>query len=77
MKIIPFGKLTDILSETELSNTDLNSWFQVKSWLYYQYPSLKNESLLIAVNTQIIDAEDNCPLKEEDVISLLPPFSGG
>lgn len=77
MKIIPFGKLTDILSEIEFSNAEMNTWYQVKRWLFHQYPALEHESLLIAVNTRLIDPMEDCPLYDRDVISLLPPFSGG
>jgi molybdopterin converting factor small subunit len=77
MKVIPFGKITDIITgETHIQN-GFKTWFDLKEYLMMEYPGLQEESFMVAVNTTIYQADQNFGLSESDEISLLPPFSGG
>lgn len=77
MKVIPFGKITDIITgETHIQN-GFKTWFNLKEYLMMEYPGLQVESFMVAVNTTIYQADQNFDLSESDEISLLPPFSGG
>lgn len=73
IKIISFGRLKEILGsdfELEAENSD-----ELLNQLNEKFPSLKDSKLRIAVNQTIIS--ENTELKNNDVVALMPPYSGG
>lgn len=73
IKIISFGRLKEILGsdcEFEAENTD-----QLLNKLYEKFPDLKELKLKMAVNQKMIST--NAELKNNDVVALMPPYSGG
>ena len=77
MKIQPFGKLTDIIREEETVVPRVSGWFELQSYLFHKYPSLKEEKFTVALNLSIKNREEDFTISENDEISLMPPFSGG
>lgn len=75
MKIIGYGRLTDILEGNSFSHEGVANTDQLQQKLIAHYPSLSGIPYAIAVNNKIIS--ENCPLQQDDTVSLLPPFSGG
>ncbi|SMP21648.1 MoaD/ThiS family protein [Chryseobacterium profundimaris] len=73
VKIISFGRLKEILGsdfESEAENTD-----ELLNQLTEKFPQLKDLKLKIAVNQKIIS--ENTELNNNDVVALMPPYSGG
>lgn len=73
VKIITFGKLKEILGSDfeEMSyNTD-----ELQQKLSSKFPVLQTLKLRIAVNQNIIS--ENTQLNDNDVVALMPPYSGG
>lgn len=73
VKIISFGKLKEILGpdfKAEAENTD-----DLINKLNEKFPQLKDLKLRIAVNQKIIS--ENTALQNNDVVALMPPYSGG
>lgn len=77
MKIIPFGKLTDILPPEEVIFDPISGWFDLQKYMYNKYPALEDEKFSVAVNLSIKDKTKDFPIAEDDEIFLMPPFSGG
>lgn len=75
MKIKTFGKLTDVVTEP-LEQEFPVSVREFRQSLIQSYPALNELDFKIAVNHQIVD-EETFIIKEEDLVALLPPFSGG
>ncbi|HEY9222080.1 MAG TPA: MoaD/ThiS family protein [Lutibacter sp.] len=78
IQLLFFGIATDLVSETsifyELDSDETVS--ALKKELLLKYPKLKNiEEFAIAVNEEY--AEDDLVLKENDVVAIIPPVSGG
>ena len=48
---------------------------QLRKKLIFLYPALSGIEYAIAVNNQIV--RGNYPLRKDDHVALLPPFSGG
>jgi molybdopterin converting factor subunit 1 len=73
-----FGIATDLVNENSIFY-ELNSEETVqalKKELLLKYPKLKNiEEFAIAVNEEY--AEDDLVLRENDVVAIIPPVSGG
>ncbi|RZJ39239.1 MAG: MoaD/ThiS family protein [Chryseobacterium sp.] len=73
VKIITFGKLKEILGsdfEEKSDNTD-----ELQQKLSSKFPVLQTLKLRIAVNQKIIS--ENTQLNNNDVVALMPPYSGG
>jgi len=75
IKIRTFGKLTEIVTDNILvleNNFDTNN---LRIELQKKYPTFQNAKFALAVNNRLADG--NVKLEEGDIVSLLPPFSGG
>ena len=74
MNIILFGRLTDLAADSivleEVADTD-----SLVKVLHKNYPALAGTKYAIAVDGQLIN--ENTILTKNNVIALLPPFSGG
>ncbi len=75
LRIMIFGQLTDIINNNELTLTGIADTNSLVSELHKRYPSLANTKYMMAVNKQTVIT--NTILKEDSVVALLPPFSGG
>lgn len=70
-----FGPITDILPNQELDLAEQTTVSQFKEMLLLQFPTLNQQTLVIAVNHKM--AEADLILTKGDEVALLPPFSGG
>lgn len=73
IKLMSFGRLKEILGsdlELEAENSE-----ELLIQLNEKFPQLKDLKLRIAVNQKIIS--ENTELKNNDVVALMPPYSGG
>ena len=76
--ILLFGILRDVVGESKLdravnSNATLG---MLREDLAKEFPELNNyKNYSIAVNE--VYAENDCIIKENDVVALIPPVSGG
>jgi sulfur-carrier protein len=75
IRIMIFGQLTDIINSNELTLTGIDDTNDLVSELNKLYPALAGNRYVMAVNKQTITA--NTVLKEDSIVALLPPFSGG
>lgn len=73
VKVLTFGSLTDIL-ETEFSAEAADTESLTAS-LTAKHAGLNGRKFLVAVNDRIV--KENTALKEQDVVALMPPYSGG
>lgn len=73
IKIISFGRLKEILgSDLEL---EAENSAELLNQLNEKFPELEDLKLRIVVNQSIIS--ENTELKNNDVVALMPPYSGG
>lgn len=75
IRIILFGQLTDIVDSSTLTLTGVADTNGLINELNKLYPALADTKFMIAVDKQTIT--ENTILKEDSVVALLPPFSGG
>ena len=78
VSVLFFGITTDLVGENNLK-LDIKEAINVssfKDFLKEKFPTLdKINSYAISVNEEY--AEDNLVLKENDLIAIIPPVSGG
>jgi Molybdopterin converting factor, small subunit len=73
IKVIAFGQISEITGkELMLEATDLDS---LKLKLIEKFPELSDKKLAFAVNKKM--AQDNVAFSDNDVVALMPPYSGG
>jgi molybdopterin converting factor small subunit len=75
MEVQVYGRLTDIMGSNLPNFEGVENTDQLKKKLSSLFPGLSGIDYAIAVNNQVITG--NYPLQKNDVVSLLPPFSGG
>jgi molybdopterin synthase sulfur carrier subunit len=75
MKIIPFGKLADILEHKAVLVDHILDTDGLRQALERQFPQIIHIQYLVAVNRKIVT--ENTILDDDATIALLPPFSGG
>jgi len=76
--VLLFGIATDLIGtpSLEILIKEHSSVMDFKNELVVKYPTLKNlASYAIAVNESY--ADDKMLLKENDVVAIIPPVSGG
>jgi molybdopterin synthase sulfur carrier subunit len=74
VKIRSFGQLTEITGTAELQMQAEDSDL-LRILLVDTFPELAGRNFAMAINKQLV--RGNTPLEEQDVVALLPPFSGG
>ena len=74
IQVLIFGNLTDIV-ESPLQLEQMADTNMLISELNNHYPDLGNAKYVIAVNKKMIDV--NTSLQNNDVVALMPPYSGG
>jgi len=78
IKLLLFGITTDLVgaSNLEIAVAEASTISNFKSLLKKTYPQLKKiDSYAIAVNE--VYATNDLVLKENDVVAVIPPVSGG
>lgn len=74
IKVIAFGQITEIIgAEVFIEASDTH---MLKYALQEHFPLLAEKKYAIAVNNKLI-TEEQYALKENDVVALMPPYSGG
>lgn len=75
IKILVFGQLSEIINASEIVLSATNNTDELNKKLFELYPKLEEMNFTLAINKKII--HKNTPLHHEDIVALLPPFSGG
>ena len=78
IQVLFFGITTDLVSATnlDLEIVETSTVANCKNLLKKNYPQLKNiDSYAIAVNESY--ATDELVLKDNDIVAVIPPVSGG
>ena len=70
-----FGMLAEKLPASEFTFPYHSSSKKLLEELKNEFPELRSSSFSLAVNQQIV--QEDVPLKGDEEIALLPPFSGG
>jgi molybdopterin converting factor small subunit len=75
MQVLFYGPLTDLLENKDFHPQGIANTDQLIKKLNQCFPAMSAITYSIAVNNRIVPG--NTPLLPDDVVSLLPPFSGG
>ncbi|MBD8081082.1 MoaD/ThiS family protein [Chryseobacterium caseinilyticum] len=73
IKVSSFGQIAEITGkEFMVKAADLDS---LKLYLIQKFPELSDRKFAFAVNKKLV--QENIILNQNDVVALMPPYSGG
>ncbi|MFC2086086.1 MoaD/ThiS family protein [Bacteroidota bacterium] len=75
VKVLFFGVIADVVSQNEVSLSNVSDTDALKEALLHEYPEIAKYKYLLSVNHAIVT--DRISLKDNDEVALLPPFAGG
>lgn len=75
INILAFGQITDITGKSEWKVSGISNTDDLRKELKGQFPDLFLVNFTMAVNKNIVLS--NVELQNNDIVALLPPFSGG
>ncbi|MBW7951608.1 MAG: MoaD/ThiS family protein [Chitinophagaceae bacterium] len=75
ISVLVFGHIAEIVNTEKLILQNVKDTDELNEQLKKEYPLLQKLAYSIAVNKKII--QSNTILTNEDVVAILPPFSGG
>lgn len=75
ISVLVFGQIAEIVNTEKLILQNVKDTNGLIEQLKKEYPLLQKLAFSIAVNKKII--QSNTILNHEDVVAILPPFSGG
>lgn len=75
IKILAFGQIGDIIGKSTFGFSLFKNTEELKAELFKLYPELVKVNYTLAVNKKTIN--QNTVLRENDIVALLPAFSGG
>lgn len=75
VQVLFFASVKEFVRADSIELSNCSSLSEVKSKLTDVFPGIEQLSFAFAVNNSIQHADK--PLKNGDVVALLPPFSGG
>mgnify|MGYP001627520103 CR=1 FL=1 len=75
MKILFFGQLVEVVGAKELIIEEVTDIYTLTSSLHQQFPLLTQSKYVIAVDQEMVSGNQN--LQENNIVALMPPFSGG
>lgn len=75
LEIISFGKVAEVINNQQLKVSNVSNTDELKEYLEKSFPLLSKMNYKLAVNKNIV--QENYELKNNDIIAIMPPFSGG
>lgn len=75
MKVLFFGALAEIAGNTQLELSGFSDTASLQTELLQRYPVLAERKFAMALDQNLV--RQNTPVKEDSIIALLPPYSGG
>lgn len=73
VNVIAFGQIAEITGKTlTVSAHDIEA---LQAELKERYPELGTKKYALAINKKMVSG--NTPLNANDIVALMPPFSGG
>lgn len=75
IELISFGKVSEIIKNQKIEFSGTCDTDGVKSYLEKSYPRLKNINYKLALNNKFL--QENSQIADNDIIAIMPPFSGG
>ena len=75
IKVLVFGQIADSVGKRELDLSDIKSTDDLMEKLEEKIPGINKLKYAIAVNKKLIN--ENVTLNGNEIIAILPAFSGG
>lgn len=74
IQVLLFGSIAEIIGKSQMVLPVFPHTQDLLNYLLKEYPQLQTVGFVLSVNRKIVNES---PIKSNDEIALLPPFSGG
>lgn len=75
IEIISFGKISGFIKNQKLEITGISDTDGLKAYLELNFPELSTMKYKLALSNNLV--QHNTGISANDVIAIMPPFSGG
>lgn len=75
VEILSFGKIAGVISSQHLDISGIMDTDAFKVFLENRFSEMSTMKYMLAINNNIV--QRNSPISDNDVIAIMPPFSGG
>ncbi len=75
IEIITFGKIVEFMESQRISFEGIEDTDGLKLAIERSFPPLADMKYKLALNKNIV--QQNMPINNNDVLAIMPPFSGG
>lgn len=75
IEIISFGKISEFIKHQKISINGISDTDELKAYLETTFPALSQIKYKLALNKNVI--QNNTALSGNDMVAIMPPFSGG
>lgn len=75
IEIITFGKIASFIAPQKLDINEATDTNELQCYLEENFPELAMVKYKLAVNKLLV--QENSKLKNNDIVAIMPPFSGG
>lgn len=75
IEIISFGKISEFIKNQTIEITGINDTDGLKVYLELNYPELSKMKYKLALSNNLV--QHNTHISANEVVAIMPPFSGG
>jgi sulfur-carrier protein len=75
IEIISFGQIAEFINNQKIEVDGIADTDAFKQYLEDRFPTLKSMKYKLAMNKNIV--QQNTEIKNQAVVAIMPPFSGG
>lgn len=75
IEIVSFGKIAEFIKHQKIALDGISDTDGLKMYLERTFPEIVSMKYKLALNKNIV--QKNSPIKNQDMVAIMPPFSGG
>lgn len=75
IEVISFGKIAEFLPQQKISIVNISDTDELRVYLEKIFPDLAGTKYKLALNKNIVQVKTE--INNNDVVAIMPPFSGG
>jgi molybdopterin synthase sulfur carrier subunit len=75
IEIVSFGHIAEFISNQRITIAGIDDTDQLRAYLESAFPLLAETKYKLALNKRMIQGKS--PITQNDIVAIMPPFSGG
>lgn len=75
IEVISFGKIAEFIPQQKISIVNISDTDELRAYLEKKFPDLAGTKYKLALNKNVVQVKTE--INNNDVVAIMPPFSGG